>query len=225
MDPTSEIKSSGLILKISSQKSEVSCLALLNDGRLVSSLSNGDIIIYNKITYKIELKIKAHKSRITCLTRLSSGILASCSWDNTTKLFNIKKYRYDIFQKFEDYGSNIIELENKDLVSSSSDNYVIYYSKDNNKNREQFKISSKYPCFSIIQTKENEICYSEYIKDLNYNICFYDLNKRCIKASINHINSSGSGGPFNLIGKDLLITGGSDEISIINVNKYKLIRK
>jgi len=60
---------------------------------------------------------------------------------------------------------------------------------------------------------------------LNYNICFYDLNKRSIKASINHINSSGTGSPFNLILKDLLIIGGKDEISIINVNKYKLIRK
>jgi len=129
------------------------------------------------------------------------------------------------FFKFEDYGNSIIELENKDLVSSSFDNCVIYYSKDKNKYREQFKISSKYPCLSITQTKENEICYSEYIKDLNYNICFYDLNKRSIKASINHINSSGTGSPFNLILKDLLIIGGKDEISIINVNKYKLIRK
>jgi len=101
MEPTSKIKSSGLILKISSQKSEISSLAILNDGRLVSGLSDGDIIIYNKIAYKIELKIKAHKSRITCLKRLNSGILASCSWDNTTKLFNIKKYLYDIFQKLK----------------------------------------------------------------------------------------------------------------------------
>ena len=102
---------------------------------------------------------------------------------------------------------------------------MIYYSKDKNKYREQFKISSKYPCLSITQTKENEICYSEYIKDFNYNICFYDLNKRSIKASINYINSRGTGCPFNLIGKNLLIIGGFDEISIINVNKYKLIRK
>ena len=59
----------------------------------------------------------------------------------------------------------------------------------------------------------------------NSDICFYDLIERKSKSKISKIESSGNFGPFNMITKDLLIVGGKNQIIIINVNQYKIIRK
>ena len=39
-------------------KDWILCLSVLNDGRLISGSADSSIIIYNKITYKLELIIK-----------------------------------------------------------------------------------------------------------------------------------------------------------------------
>ena len=57
------------------------------------------------------------------------------------------------------------------------------------------------------------------------NIHFFDLNERKIKSSISNINGSGYLCTFNMITKDLLIIGGKNKISIINVNQYRIIRE
>jgi len=71
----------------------------------------------------------------------------------------------------------LIELNNNKLVSSSDDNSLIFYYKDNNNKyikEYQFNIDGYSGC--LIQTKENEICFSEYVyaKD-KYSIYFYNL--------------------------------------------------
>ena len=63
--------------------SDVICLGVLNDGRLVSCAWDNSIIIYNKITYQPDIIIKQHTGGVNCVTKLSSGILASCSSDKT----------------------------------------------------------------------------------------------------------------------------------------------
>ena len=60
---------------------------------------------------------------------------------------------------------------------------------------------------------------------MKFNISFYDLNQRKIKSSISSICTSDSLGTFNMITKDLLAIGGKNEISIINVNQYNIIKK
>ena len=198
------------------------CLSVLNDGRLVSGSNDNSIIIYNKITYQPDIIIKEHNDTICCIIQLSSGILTSCSGDNTIKLFNINGMKYEILQTLNyhsDYVYKIIELKNKNLVSCSKDSSIIFYVKDNNEYKKDYQIQANGPCLSIIQTKDNEICYSEYN---DKKICFYDLLERKIKTSISNIISS-----INLImiKKDLLLIPGENEISIINTDKYELIRK
>ena len=77
--------------------------------------------------------------------------------------------------------------------------------------------------YFIIQTKDNEICYSEY----NGNkICFFDLLERKKKASISNISKYNGGREwFIMIKKDLLLIPGENQISIINTEQYKLVRK
>ena len=110
----------------------------------------------------------------------------------------------------------IIELKNKALASSSFDCSIIFYIKDNLIYKKDYQIPTKGVCFNIIQTKDNEICYSED----NDTICFYDLLERKVKASIPNISTCN----MIMITKDLLVITGKNKISIINVNNYKLIR-
>ena len=202
---------------------EIYCLTILNDGRLVSGSRDNSIIIYNKITYKPDLIIKEHNDIICCIKQLSSGILTSCSVDKTIKLFNINNYKIlQTLNYHSDGVYNIIELKNKNLVSCSCDKSIIFYYKDNSKYIKDYQISTNEWCYFIIETKENEICYSENNKKTIY---FYDLNKRKIKSSLSNINKIDDWmGLFIMISKDLLLIPGENQISIIDINKYKLIR-
>ena len=219
------IKLKNPIHKLNIHTSSIYCLAVLNDGRLVSGACDNSIIIYNKITYQPDIIIKEHSSCIYCITQLSSGILASCSDDKTIKLFNIKEKEYETLQTLN-YHTNtvykIVELKNKYLASCSYDASIIFYFKDNFEYIKDYKISTNGSCSSIIQTKENEICYSE---SNNNAICFFDLNQRKIKSTINNISKyNGCREWFIMMTKELLLIPGENKISIINVYQYRLVR-
>ena len=75
----------------------------------------------------------------------------------------------------------------------------------------------------MIQTKDNEICYSVF----NYEnqIYFYDLLEKKDKACLSNISKCNNQRKwFIMISKDLLLIPGKYVISIININEYKLIR-
>ena len=200
-------------------------LTILNDGRLVSGARDCSIIIYNKSTYKPDLKIKEHKGGIFCISQLSSGILASCSEDSTIKLFRIEGVEYKIVQTLN-YHTNsvyrIIELKNNVLASSSKDSSIIFYNKDKTQYNLDYKLSADSSCCSIIQTKNNEICYSEYN---NNKICFFDLMEKRIKASISNISKRNYTDEwFMMINKKLLAIPGENVLSVVNVIEYKIAR-
>jgi len=220
-----DIKLKNPIHKLKAHTSCVYCLTVMNDGRLVSGSNDHSIIIYNKTTYQPDIIIKEHSSSVCCLTQLSSGVLASCSSDYTIKLFNIKGVEYEIIQTLN-YHSNvvykIVELKNKSLASCSADSSILFYFKDNNEYQKDYKISTNGSCSSIIQTKDNEICYSEVT---NNTICFFDLLGRKIKTSISNISKyNGCREWFIMISKDLLLIPGASKISIVNVNHYNIAR-
>ena len=153
--------------------------------------------------------------------------MASCSYDDTIKLFNIKENKYELLQTLNYhtyYVYKIIELKNKNLASCSNDSSIIFYTKNNNEYKKDYQIKTDGSCYSIIQTKDNELCYSEYN---NSKICFYDLFERKIISSIKDINKGNNyvRENFIMIKKDLLLIPGINQISIININQYNLFRK
>ena len=220
-----DIKLKEPIHKLKNHTSSVYCLTLLNDGRLVSGSSDKSIIIYNKTTYQPDLIIKEHTGCIYCLTQLSTGVLASCSSDKTIKLFNINNNNYNILQTLNihtDEVNKIIELKNKKLVSCSIDKSIIFYFKDNNQYTKDFNISTNGICTSVIQTLDNEICYSE---KTNKAICFFELKERKKISTLNNINKKNDYYEwFYMITKDLLLIPGQNKISIINVNNHNLVK-
>jgi len=198
-------------------------LTVLNDGRLVSGARDNSIIIYNNSTYKPDLIIKEHKGGIFCISQLSSGCLASCSEDKTIKIFEIKGVKYEILQTLKYHKNSvyrIIELKNNTLVSSSKDSSIIFYKKDKSQYNIDYKISTDGSCCSLIQTKNNEICYSEYN---NNKICFFDLIEKKIKASISNISKRNYTDEwFMMINKELLVIPGENVLSVVNIIEYKI---
>ena len=176
------------IHKLQYHTSWISCSTILKDGRFVTGSGDKSIIIYNNKTFKSELTIKEHNGSIYCLTQLSSGILASCSSDKTIKLYNIKANEYQVIQTINYHTGavyKIIELNNKKLVSCSGDESIIFYFKDNNEYIKDYQIKTNGICSPVIQTKDNEIFYSE---GTNSAICFFDLLERKLITRINNIN-------------------------------------
>jgi len=214
------------IHKLTNHTDYIVCLCILSDGRLVSGSNDKSIIIYNKQTYQPDLIIKEHNNRINCIIQLSSGELVSCSNDKTIKIYNIKGLKYEMKQTLNYHTNNvykILELKNKVLISCSRDNSIIFYIKDNKEFKKDYQIKTNGECYSITQTKDNEISYSE---KNNNTICFYDIFERKIKATISNISKCNNClESLIMINKDLLLIPGNNQISIININEYKLIRK
>jgi WD40 repeat protein len=173
-----DINQKKLILEINYHKAEIFRLCLLDDGRLVSSSYDTNIIIYNKITYRPDIIIKEHKDFVYDIIEIDPNILASCSGDKTIKIFKIKDNNYKILQTLNYHKNNVyrlLQLKNSNLVSSSYDKTIIFYSKDinNNKYTKYYKILTHELFLSVVQTKDNEISYPE-----NYKIHFFDLKKK-----------------------------------------------
>ena len=211
---------------LNTHSNKVICLILLKDGRLASGSYDNSIVIYNKVTFNPDLIIREHKGYLTSIIQLSSGELASSSHDDTIKIFNIKEKDYEVIQTLQYHTNSVYkirELENKYLASCSSDCSIIFYLKDNNEYKKDYQISTDGVCYSFIQTKENEICYSSSNKKLY----FFDLLERKIKAKIDNINgfSHSYCEWLIMIIKDLLLIPGENKLFIVNINHYNLVRE
>ena len=102
------------------------------------------------------------------------------------------------------------------------DSSVIFYFKDNNEYKRDYKILTNGLCSSVIQTKNDEICYSEKTDSA---ICFFDIFERTIKATIKSISKlNDCYEKLHMITKDILFIGGENKISLVNVNQHNLIR-
>ena len=203
--------------------SGICCATILNDGRFATGSGDNSIIIFNNKSFQPDITIKEHNNWVCGLTQLSSGNLVSCSGDKTIKLYNINNNQYTVLQTLNNhtnYVYKVIELNNKKLVSCSYDKSIIFYIKENNEYKMDYKISTNGYCYNVIQTKENEISYTEN-KDT---ICFFDLPERKYITKINNISIC-SLNSMKMISKDLLVAGGENIINIINVNNHNIIRK
>ncbi len=202
----------------------VNCLIILKDGRLASCSHDKSIIIYNKSNYNPDIIIKEHAGAVFQIIQLSTGELISCSYDLTLKIFNIKEKDYELIQTMKNhinYDIKIIELTNKVLASCSYDSNIIFYLKDNNEYKIDYKINIGETCHSIIQTKENEICYTG-----KNNLYFFDLLERKQKSEINNIRNFTYDEEWLMMAtKDLLMVPGDNKLIIVNVNHYKLVRE
>ena len=206
----------------------ISCSTVLKDGRFVTGSGDKSIIIYNKETFKPDLMINEHNNIVNNIIELNSGKLASCSSDNTIKIFKIIRNEYKVIQtltEHKDRVNKIIQLKNNKLVSCSNDKSIIIYNKINNEYKKEYSFTTIGKNGPIIQTKDNEICYSDYENNERI-ILFFDFNEKKLNNKIINFNITRS--MFDsllMISKDLLLITGYNKISIVNINSYNLMRE
>ena len=108
------------------------------------------------------------------------------------------------------------------MVTCSWDKSIIFYFKENNEYKNDFKINTNGYNGPIIQTKNNEICYKE---ETNSALCFFDLNERKNITKINNISVSGyNNDSLLMMTNDLLLAAYENKLTIINVNSHSVIR-
>ena len=176
-----DINTKNPLYQLNNHSKAIICLILMKDGRLVSGSNDNSIMIYNKISYTPDLVIKEHDNPVLCIIQLSSGVLASSSEDKTIKLFKIDNDKYEILQILNYHTKaiwKIIELKDKSLASCSEDCSIIFYVKDNLEYKKEysFRVDDNSYCSSMLQIKDNEICYSTNNKKIH----FYDLLQKKI---------------------------------------------
>jgi len=62
-------------------------------------------------------------------------------------------------------------------------------------------------------------------KQINNSLCFYNITHKAIKSSLNNINKKNNNFEWLImINKDLLLIPGENKITIINTNKYSIVK-
>ena len=221
-----DINTKNPLYQLNNHSKAIICLILMKDGRLVSGSNDNSIMIYNKISYTPDLVIKEHDNPVLCIIQLSSGVLASSSEDKTIKLFKIDNDKYEILQILNYHTKaiwKIIELKDKSLASCSEDCSIIFYVKDNLEYKKEysFRVDDNSYCSSMLQIKDNEICYSTNNKKIH----FYDLLQKKNNHSLSNIPKyNGRKEWFIMISKELLLVPGKNKIFIVDINEYILVR-
>ena len=88
--------------------------------------------------------------------------------------------------------------------------------------KKSYSISTDGSCSSVIKTKENEICFSEKNCD---KITFYDIREKQLKTTISNISKRNYTDEWLIIlNKNILAVPGDNQITIINIDKYKQVK-
>ena len=182
-------------IKINTQS--IYCLLILNDGRICSASNDSKINILNKFTYETEITIDIFQNGIYYISQLKNLNLICCS-EKIIKIIKIldknKKSNklFEVIQTLSKHSNKIwkvIELNDNNLISCSSDKTIIIWENNNN----FYKFKYFIPIIadsvrSIIETKINEIAYTSFYEQKLY---FYNTKTRNQIKILTKIFSSG----------------------------------
>ena len=153
--------------------------------------------------------------------------MISCSFDSFS-IYNINNNEYKVVQTLNYHThcvNQIIELNNKKLVSCSDDKSIIFYNEENGEYKKEYFIQTNGNNLKVIQTKDKEICYGEFIGKGKVNIHFFNFFEQKTITTIDNISITGYiHDNFLMITKDILLITGNNKLSLINIDKYNLIR-
>ena len=214
-------------IKIHTQS--IYCLLILNDGRICSASNDSKINILNKYTYETEITIDIFQNGIYYISQLKNLNLICCS-EKIIKIIKIldknKKSNklFEVIQTLSKHSNKIwkvIELNDNNLISCSSDKTIIIWENNNN----FYKFKYFIPIIadsvrSIIETKINEIAYTSFYEQKLY---FYNTKTRNQIKILTKIFSSGWNNDIFYYNENYIFVGGNLNIYLINIKKYLII--
>ena len=222
----------------------ISSVCLLKDGRIASSgLYDSVLLIYNKITYKIEINIKEN-SMIYYMNVTRDGLLITCLKGTFVNLYEIKGKDYKNIQTIKPYSflmniiakyngtysiRKFIELKNGDLVFFAWCYGISFFRKEKNSKKYSYFDEYKEP---LIKEKHItdlvELDNNEYIIAFKYDkiIQFLNMKSKTITKTIKcYFFFSDSQNNMLLMNKNDLFLLGSQEIFILDIQKKEIIKK
>jgi len=224
--------------------STISSVCFLKDGRIASSsLYDGLLLIYNKITYKIEIKIIESKS-IYYMNVTRDGMLITCLGGIFVNLYEINGKEYKIIQTIKPYSflmniiakyngsfsiQKFIELKNGDLVFFAWCYGLSFYRKK--KNSKKYSYFDKYKEPFLKQkniTDLVELDNDEYVISFQYEKIIQFLKKKSKKITKTikcDFSFSDSKSNMLLMNKNDLFLLGDEEIFILDIQKKEIIKE
>ena len=220
----------------------VDSVCFLKDGRIASSSSidNNNVLIYNKITFQIEIRIH-EKIGVYYMNINKDGILILCLRNIFVYLYEIKGKKYNIIQTIKPYNLfyniigkfdhnfpilKFIELKNGDIAFLVWSYAICFYKKKKNSKKYSYlnKFSEKKDEYTTDLCEINNLQYCIYVKYAN-EIRFLDMNSKKITKTIYlDVYHSDSYNKFLLMNEKDLFFLGINSISIIDVHQKEIIR-
>ena len=216
----------------------ITSVCFLKDGRIVSSSFDKKVLVYNKITFKIEIRIKEKKS-VNYININKDGILIVCLDGTFFNLYEIKGKTYKKIQTINPYSLldgflslfsryySIIkfnELKNGNLaVILYKTNSICFYKKENNKKYsylDRFYDEDVQKISDFCELNSKEFCYS----------CIYDERIKYANTDTKKIRSikipnlAFSQVQLFLMNINELFVAGDECIYIIDIQKKEIIK-
>ena len=210
----------------------ITCLKILDDGRLSAGDSKSNLIIYNIETFKPDIIIKNNLGYLWNFTQLKNkNLICSFNNNNTFKIIKIKnKNEYENIQIFQNAHQNsiskIIELKNENIITFSYDcSFKIWKLNSNNKYEKINEFKDTNMLSDGIEIKDNEILYS---LDTNPNsLVFFNINKyNKIETLFNlKLCCYIIGNRIIKLNSDEVIIAGDKLIYLLDINNYLVLNE
>ena len=218
--------------------SSINFLIKLNDGRLVSSSEKDNIIkVYNLTTFEENINIKEEEN-IIYLNQISNDNLIVCL-EYELKFYLINNNNYRLVQEIKDSNgfNKIIELINKNLLSSSKNGKIfiwhkneknlyeqIYYlteEKINIRFSEKYLYSNNANISDILELKKNIIINENYLNFIN--IWNLDSKQKIISMNIQNFVGAWTKERFLLLNEKYFIYYNRINLYLFDINTYEVI--
>ena len=198
----------------------------MNDNRIAFGGKSSILNILNK-NFDIDFNINFNSNTIRFINELKNFNLIIAFENNSIKIIKINKKTYSIIQDIQEAHKEminfIIELSNKNIITTCFDGSVKFWGlNSNNQYIKKFKIIENEHVYNVLETRKNEIVYelgNSTIKFFNYN------TRQNIKIYNNLFLSGFYLGNRIILIKNFILIGGNQKIYLFDVSSYNLIKE
>lgn len=214
---------------------KINHILLLKNNTIAICSDHPVIKIFDQSNLRTEMKFKGHKGPVNYMCNIGNEHFVSCSDDQTIIIWEIKKaaFRFELSLKISSAFSNktvlkkhtgkviqVVAISDSEFASCSTDKSIIIWRKE--------KVISEFTSFTepdsvfiaMINTKDKVITISEDKKVRFWNFKLLSLEK---EKTISNVNCLGVN-CFKVLNNNTLLSGEENGITIIDIDKAKIIQ-
>lgn len=225
-----------LVTKISNNFDSIRNIIILNDDRIALLSNDGNIIILNQNTLKIDIIISnTEKVSSNSFIQTKNGNIVTC-FDKNINIYKIIDKDYKLIQTLKNHTdkvNHVREISSGDLVSCSHDSKLNFYKYINGKYEFNYSFTMEHEewIINIIETRCNELvlCCTGGDDESSCNLCLiylFKIKEKQIKKIGKFIEDGSVLETFSMISNNILAFCHIKDIILFDINKeYKIIKK